>query len=125
MLKKEDSEWLKKVYEFIIYPNRNHRLLNCSSWDKLIYTRLGYINNKEIQTNETHTVCVVEGVYIDLECNSYLLNFDWKTSSWNDNIKIIPINDKFPIEYYFLHNFYRNKASKVSTIRFNTTFLDK
>jgi len=116
-MRKEDRDWMCSVYKHIIYPNRALKLLNCATWDKILYDRLKYIEDREIQTGNIHTVLVAHGVYIDLECNAYLFNFDWKTQIWNENIRVVPINEEFPVEYEYLSRFYAECAIRVIKIQ--------
>jgi hypothetical protein len=115
VVRQEDMEWMSKVYESIIQPNRGLKLLTCTAWDTILYHKFCYIVNREIQTNNKHTVLVAHKVYIDLECNAYLYNFDWKTQVWNENIRVIPINKRFIVRYDLLQSFYAEKALKTTT----------
>jgi hypothetical protein len=115
VVRQEDMEWMSKVYESIIQPNRGLKLLTCTAWDTILYHKFCYIGKREIQTNNRHTVLVAHKVYIDLECNAYLYNFDWKTQVWNENIRVIPINKRFIVRYDLLQSFYAEKALKTTT----------
>jgi len=117
-VRQEDREWLCSIYKHIIHPNRELKLVSCNSWNLVLYHKLNYIEDREIQTGNMHTVLVLRGVYIDLECNAYLFNFDWKTQVWNENIRVVPINEHFPVEYEFLRRFYAEKAIKLTKIHY-------
>ena len=117
-MRQEDKQWLRDIYEHIVFPLRDLRLLNCTSWEQILYHKLNYVENKEVHTGKMHTVVVAYGVYLDLECNAYLFNFDWKTQSWNENIRVVAINDRFPVRYDLLSAFYAEKALRTTKIHY-------
>ena len=117
-VRKEDRDWMCSIYKHIIHPNKELKLVSCNSWGLILYSKLNYIENREIQTNNKHTVLVAHKVYIDLECNAYLFNFDWKTQVWHENIRVVPINEEFPVEYEYLSRFYAEKAIRLTKIHY-------
>jgi hypothetical protein len=117
-----ELQWLKYLYErHVLYEHKPEILvesksaLNCIHWAYLIYHSIE-AKNKVIKRNKDHTVCVINKIHIDLECNAFIKAFDWDNGYSLENATLAPINASFPIKHHLLHRFYRSKCEYIIKI---------
>lgn len=117
----QELQWLQLLYErHVLYEHEpkfqaaKKLALHCTHWAYLLYHALSD-KNKIIKSNDEHSVCVINGIYIDMECNSYIKNFDWDNSCDLSAATILPIHPLFPIKHHLLEKFYVSKCT--ATIR--------
>ena len=119
---KEELQWLELLYErHVLYEHEpkfqatKTTALHCTHWAYLLYHSLSG-KNKVIKRNNDHTVCVVNGIHIDMECNAFIKAFDWDSGYSLENAILAPINAFFPIKNHLLHRFYRSKCEYIIKI---------
>jgi len=120
-------QWLKFLYErHVLHEHRpeiladkdNKVALNCTHWAYLLYHTL-HAKNKVIKRSSIHSVCVIDNIHIDLECNAFIKNFDWDNCSNLENAIIVPINPDFTVKHHLIKKFYSSKCEytfKISII---------
>jgi hypothetical protein len=108
-----DLEWLKDLYENYIMPGRvrTSEALHCRHWSQLLYLNLQHKKDKEILSNDRHSCLSIDGLYIDLEYNAFIVDFDWKTKSIDSTAIIKPIHPKFVIYRDSIFKFYNTRAT--------------
>lgn len=115
-------QWLQLLYErHVLYEHEpkfreaKTIALHCNHWSYLLYHSLSS-KNRVIKYNNDHSVCVVNGIHIDLECNAFIKNFNWDITHKLDNAIIAPINPLFAVKDYLLERFYRSNSLKTIKI---------
>jgi hypothetical protein len=118
---KEELQWLSEIYEYYILPARTvgKSSLNCSHWSRLLFMNLKSSSNKIILENKKHSVLLLEGVYIDVEFNAFIVGFDWKSTAITDQAKIVRICSKYPPETSQIYKFYSSPATEGSHLWHN------
>lgn len=118
----QELQWLQLLYErHVLYEHEpkfqsaKSVALHCTHWAYLLYHSLSG-KNKVIKYNNDHSVCVIDNIYIDMECNAFIKGFDWDSASSTKNAILAPINPLFPIKYHLLEKFYRSTALKTIKI---------
>jgi len=107
-----ELQWLRDIYEYYIIPGRERAstALHCDHWNKLLYVYLKSKHNKEILSNESHSVLSLDGMYIDIELNAFIVDFNWKTCSIDSTAVFLPIHPRFMVQRDQIFKFYSKPA---------------
>jgi hypothetical protein len=121
---KQELQWLKDIYEHYIIPGRNpiSRPLHCDHWSKLLYLHLESKYCKEILINKSHSVLSLDGMYIDLELNAFIVDFNWKTKSIDSTAVILPIHPNFCVLTDQIFDYYSKPATAAYNLWHNKVF---
>ena len=118
----QELQWLELLYErHVLYEHEpkfqaaRTTALHCTHWAYLLYHSLSG-KNKVIKYNNDHSVCVINGIHIDMECNAFIKAFDWDNSFNLENATIAPIHPVFPVKHHLLSKFYRSNSLKTIKI---------
>lgn len=113
---REELDWLELLYErHVLYEHEpkfqaaKALALHCTHWSYLLYHTLSDAD-KSIWYNNEHTVCVVNGIHIDMECNAFIKDLDWKHNFDTSRAKLVQIHPRHPIKHHLLSMFYRSPA---------------
>lgn len=124
----EEVEWLGLLYErHVLYEHEpkfqaaKALALHCTHWAYLLYCSLSDID-KCIKYNDEHSVCVVNGIHIDMECNAFIKDMDWEHNFDLSKAKIIQIHPRHQVKYHLLERFYKNPAKSCFIMDKNTIF---
>lgn len=121
-----DLEWLKDLYEHYVVPGRERgsTAIHCDHWSKIIYLDLKSKKNKEILANDAHSCLSIDGIYIDLEFNAFIVDFDWKTRSIDSTAVFKPIHPKFMVRRDQIFKYYSKPATEAYHLWHNRVFYD-
>ena len=118
----QELQWLELLYErHVLYEHEpkfqatKTTALNCTHWAYLLYHSLSG-KNKVIKYNNDHSVCVINGIYIDMECNAFIKNFDWDSGYSLENAVLAPIHPIYAVKHHLLKKFYRSNSLKTVKI---------
>lgn len=118
----QEMQWLQLLYErHVLYEHEpkfqaaKTNALHCTHWAFLLYHSLSG-KNKFIKHNNDHSVCVIDGIYIDMECNAFIKNFNWDITHKLDNAILAPIHPLFAVKNHLLDKFYKSKCLKTVRI---------
>jgi hypothetical protein len=120
----QELQWLKDICEYYIIPGRERTstALHCDHWTKLLYLHLKSKRNKEILSNESHSVLSLDGMYIDIELNAFIVDFDWKTRSIDSTAVFKPINPDFKVLRDQIFKYYSKPATEGHHLWHNKVF---
>lgn len=114
----QELQWLQLLYERHVLYEHDPKFqsaksvaLHCTHWAYLLYHSLSG-KSKFIKYNNDHSVVVIDNIYIDMECNAFIKNFDWDNIYIMDNATLASIHPLFPIKHHLLSKFYRSTALK-------------
>ena len=119
-----DLEWLKDLYENYTMPGRvrSSGALHCDHWSKLLYLHLKSKQHKEILINNIHSVLSLDGMYIDLELNAFIVDFGWKSRSIDSTDVILPIHPAFSVLTDQIFDYYSKPATAAYNLWHNKVF---
>ena len=120
----QELQWLKDIYEYYIIVGRNpiSRPLHCDHWSKLLYLHLKSKQHKEILINNIHSVLSLDGMYIDLELNAFIVDFGWKSRSIDSTDVILPIHPAFSVLTDQIFDYYSKPATAAYNLWHNKVF---
>jgi len=120
----QELQWLRELYKNYIIPGRAYgsNAMHCDHWTKLLYLDLKSKHNKEILSNESHSVLSLDGMYIDIELNAFIVDFDWKTRSIDSTAVFKPINPDFKVLRDQIFKYYSKPATQVHHLWHNKVF---
>jgi hypothetical protein len=121
---KQELQWLKDIYEYYIIPGKNHLSvpLHCGHWSKLLYLHLKSKYCKEILINKSHSVLSLDGMYIDIELNAFIVDFNWKSKSIDSTAVVLPIHPAFLVLTEQIFDYYSKPATAAYNLRSNKVF---
>lgn len=107
-------KWLSDLYEHYVIPGRaaGSTALHCDHWAKILFMELRAKQDKKILSNEDHSVLSIDGVYVDLELNAYIKDFNWGTVSIDSSVIYFPINSKFVVQRDQMFQYYSKPAKE-------------
>ena len=109
----EELIWMRQVYQWYIVPGaENSNALHCSHWSNLLFTVLKANKYKIILSNEEHSCLFIDGVYVDLQYNAFIVGFDWKSTAITPEAIIKPINPKFSLKNSEIYRYYSKPATQ-------------
>lgn len=119
-----DLEWLKDLYENYTLPGRvrSSGALHCDHWSKLLYLHLKSKQHKEILSNDRHSCLSIDGLYIDLQFNAFIIDFDWKTKSIDSTAILKRIHPNFPVLRDQIFDYYSKPAIAAYHLWHNKVF---
>lgn len=119
-----EIQWLKDIYQYHITPARNQgcSALHCDHWSKLLYLHLKSKRNKEILSNDTHSVLSIDGMYVDIEFNAYIVDFNWSQRAIDSTVCFKAINPDFAIRRDEIFHYYSKPATEAHHLWHNKIF---
>ena len=120
-----EQKWLADIYENYIKQgyNRGIKVLHCDHWSKLVYLHVLTSKHKFILVNDSHSVCWLDGVLVDLELNAFIKDWGWAYSSMPPDAQCKPICSKYPIIHEEIKANYSKPATKLFLIKYKGIFL--
>lgn len=120
----QELQWLRELYKNYIISGRacNSSAMHCDHWSKLLYLELKSKHCKEILINKSHSVLSLDGMYIDLELNAFIVDFDWKTRSIDSTAVILPIHPNFCVLTDQIFDYYSKPATAAYHLWHNRVF---
>ena len=110
--------WLEKL----VHNSRRidpRSSLDCRDWAAVIANRLDPVM---VLQSSTHVVPLYRGIIIDITCNVYIKEFDWRTQTNPTNYT--PIMSSISIRVDYIQKWYSERATHsfiVPSIRMNMT----
>lgn len=110
----QELQWLKDLYEYYVFPGRAAKTvaLHCDHWTKILFMELKSKREKTILTNDQHAVLSIDGVYIDLEFNAFIVDFDWPTRGIDSTVQYKPIHPNYAVLRDQIFKYYSSPAKQ-------------
>jgi len=120
----QELQWLRELYKNYIIPGKacGSNAMHCDHWSKILYLDLRAKQYKEILSNDDHACLSIDGMYIDLEFNAFIVDFDWKTRSIDSTAIFKPINPDFKVLRDQIFKYYSKPATEAHHLWHNRVF---
>ena len=119
-----EQKWLADIFESYIIPAKikDANWLHCDHWSRVVYQHVLTSKHKFILVNDSHSVCWLDGVLVDLELNAFIKDWGWNTSSIHLNTVLVPICSLYEIKRVDIVSYYSKKATKRLIIKYKEVF---
>ena len=120
-----EHKWLADIYKSYIIPAKikDANWLHCDHWSRVVYHHISAIKYKVILAHDTHAVCCIDGILVDLDNNAFIKDWGWNTSSIPLNTVLVPICSLYEIKRVDIVSYYSKKATKSLIIKYKEVFL--
>ena len=120
-----EQKWLADIFESYIIPAKikDANWLHCDHWSRVVYQHVLTSKHKFILVNDSHSVCWLDGVLVDLELNAFIKDWGWAYSPMPPDAQCKPISSKYPISHSEINLVYSKPATKLFLIKHKGIFL--